>query len=177
VSKNKNKTVVAIAVVFISAMIFYLLRPVLFEADGPAPGRTDKTINMEPQFAREGMLAFVTAERDTVKLVDIEIADNEQERTQGMMYRTSMSYDRAMLFIMEYEREQTFWMRNTKMSLDIIYVNGDMEIVTIYRHTRPFSDSPIPSFKRAKYVVETSAGFCDRFGIEEGNYIAFERVD
>ena len=132
---------------------------------------------MEPQFHKEGELAFVSSGKDTVTIVDIEIADNDQERTQGMMYRTSMSYDRAMLFIMEYEREQSFWMRNTKMSLDILYVNGNMEIVTIYKHTQPYSDSPIPSFKRAKYVVETSAGFCDKFGIVEGNFISFQRVD
>jgi uncharacterized membrane protein (UPF0127 family) len=123
------------------------------------------------------VLAFLNAAKDTIKIVDLEIADNDQERSQGMMYRSSMSYDRAMLFIMQYEREQSFWMRNTKMSLDIMYVNGDLEIVTIYKHTQPYSESPIPSFKKAKYVVETSAGFCDRFGIEEGNYIQFARVD
>ncbi len=132
---------------------------------------------MEPQFHKEGVMAFTTASIDTIKVVDIEIADNDQERTQGMMYRTSMSYDRAMLFIMEYEREQSFWMRNTKMSLDILYVNGDMEIVTIYKHTQPYSESAIPSFKRAKYVVETAAGFCDQFEIIEGNFISFQRVD
>ncbi len=132
---------------------------------------------MEPQFHKEGVMAFTTASKDTIKVVDIEIADNDQERTQGMMYRTSMSYDRAMLFIMEYEREQSFWMRNTKMSLDILYVNGDMEIVTIYKHTQPYSESAIPSFKRAKYVVETAAGFCDQFEIIEGNFISFQRVD
>lgn len=132
---------------------------------------------MEPQFTKEGVLAFLNSERDTIKVVDIEIADTEPERTQGMMYRSDMPYNQAMLFIMEYERPQSFWMRNTKLSLDIIYVNGEFEIVTIYKHTQPYSNSPIPSFKRAKYVVETKAGFCDRFGIEEGNFIAFSRVD
>ena len=132
---------------------------------------------MEPQFAKEGEMVFLTSAKDTIKVVDIEIADDDQSRTQGMMYRSSMSYDRAMLFIMKYEREQSFWMRNTKMSLDIMYVNGDFEIVTIYKHTQPFSQSPIPSFKKAKYVVETAAGFCDKFGIVEGNFIEFTRVD
>lgn len=132
---------------------------------------------MEPQFSKEGNLVFLNAENDSIKSVEIEIADNDQARTQGMMFRSAMSFDRAMLFIMQYEREQSFWMRNTKMSLDILYVNGDMEIVTIYKHTQPYSNSPIPSFKRAKYVVETAAGFCDKFGIEEGNFIDFARVD
>lgn len=152
--------------------------PVLFDSGRKEVSRkADSSIDMEPQFSKEGVLAFLSAAKDTIKVVDLEIADNEQERTQGMMYRSSMSYDRAMLFIMQYEREQSFWMRNTKMSLDIMYVNGDFEIVTIYKHTQPYSESPIPSFKRAKYVVETSAGFCDKFGIEEGNLIQFARVD
>ena len=131
---------------------------------------------MEPQFSKEGVLVFLNNEVDTLKLVDIEIADNEQERNQGMMYRTSMPYDQAMLFIMEYERPQSFWMHNTKMSLDIIYVNGEMEIVTIYKHTQPYSKSPIPSFEKAKYVVETSAGFCDKYGVEKGDRIKFDRI-
>ena len=142
-----------------------------------SPKISDKSITMEPQFSKEGTMVFLTSERDTIKVVDIEIADDDQTRTQGMMYRTSMPYDRAMLFIMQYEREQSFWMRNTKMSLDIMYVNGAFEIVTIYKHAQPYSESPIPSFKRAKYVVETAAGFCDKFGIEEGNYIEFARID
>ena len=160
------------------ALALFILKPVLFDSwfEKP-PVKSEKTITMEPQFSREGTLAFLNAENDTLRLIDIEIADNDQERTQGMMYRTSMPYDQAMLFIMEYEREQSFWMRNTKMSLDIMYVNGDKEIVTIYKHTQPYSDSPIPSFKRAKYVIETAAGFCDKFGIQEGNFIEFARVD
>jgi uncharacterized membrane protein (UPF0127 family) len=131
---------------------------------------------MEPQFFKEGTMAFLKNEQDTIKIVDIEIADDDQTRAQGMMYRSSMPYDRAMLFIMQYEREQSFWMRNTKMALDIMYVTGDFEIVTIYKHTQPYSESPIPSFKKAKYVVETAAGFCDKFGIKEGNFIEFTRL-
>jgi uncharacterized membrane protein (UPF0127 family) len=177
VAQKKNKRVVLIAVLFTAALLVYLLKPVLFDSKSEIPKPEEKTINMEPQFAKEGLMAITTVSKDTIKVVEIEIADNDPERSQGMMYRSSMSYDRAMLFIMEYEREQSFWMRNTKMSLDILYVNGNQEIVTIYKHTQPYSQSPIPSFKRAKYVVETAAGFCDKFGIEEGNLIAFQRVD
>jgi uncharacterized membrane protein (UPF0127 family) len=177
VAPKKNNKVIVIAVMFIAALLVYLFKPVLFDSKSGTPRPSEKSINMEPQFVKEGLMAFTTASKDTIKVVDIEIADNDPEITQGMMYRTSMSYDRAMLFIMEYEREQSFWMRNTKMSLDILFVTGDLEIVTIYKHTQPYSESPIPSFKRAKYVVETAAGFCDKFGIEEGNLIAFQRVD
>lgn len=175
---NKKRKVFVIAFILLAALSVFILKPLLFDGRTKEVAKKSvKSIDMEPQFSKEGTLAFLTADKDTIKLVDLEIADNDQERTQGMMYRSSMSHDRAMLFIMQYEREQSFWMRNTKMSLDIMYVNGDLEIVTIYKHTQPFSESPIPSFKKAKYVVETSAGFCDKFGIEEGNFIGFARVD
>jgi uncharacterized membrane protein (UPF0127 family) len=66
-------------------------------------------------------------------------------------------------------------MKNTKMSLDIMYVNADLEIVSIYKHTPPYSDTNIPSMKPAMFVVETSAGFCDEFGVKEGQSIKFIR--
>jgi uncharacterized membrane protein (UPF0127 family) len=176
VAQMKSKKTVVISIILIIALNIFLFSK-YFDSKKAPPKPSEKTITMEPQFAKEGLMAFTTASKDTIKVVEIEIADNDPERSQGMMYRTSMSYDRAMLFIMEYEREQSFWMRNTKMSLDILYVNGNHEIVTIYKHTQPYSQSPIPSFKRAKYVVETAAGFCDKFGIVEGNLIAFQRVE
>ncbi len=126
----------------------------------------------EPQFEKEGVLTFFN-EDDSVKTIDIEIADNNRERAQGMMYRSSMDYNKGMLFVFDYEELQSFWMKNTKMSLDIIYVNANMEIVSIYKHTPPYSETNIPSMKPAMYVVETAAGFCDRFDVKEGQVIQF----
>lgn len=176
-NKKKNKRGIIIAIVLFVAFVLYFLKPILFDSKTEIPKKSDNSITMEPLFHKEGSLVFFNNEKDTIKVVDIEIADNDQERTQGMMYRSSMSHDRAMLFIMQYEKTQSFWMRNTKMSLDIMYVNGDLEIVTIYKHTQPYSESPIPSFKKAKYVIETSAGFCDKFSIEEGDFIEFAGVE
>jgi len=177
VAKKKNTKAVIIAIFLIAAFGLYLLYPVLFSSKNKTLVISDKSITMEPQFVKEGVLAFTNAGKDTIKVVDVEIADKDPERAQGLMYRTSMSYDRAMLFVMDYERPQSFWMHNTKMSLDIIYVNSNFEIVTIYKHTQPYSDSSIPSFEKAKYVVETAAGFCDKYGIDKGNLISFARVD
>lgn len=129
----------------------------------------------EPQFKPEGSLSFLS-ENDTVKQIEIEIADNTAERMQGLMHRSSMSFDKGMLFIFDREEEQSFWMKNTKMSLDIIYVNANKEIVSISKHTQPYSKTPIPSMKPALYVVETAAGFADRFGVKVGDRIAFSRT-
>ena len=132
------------------------------------------TPKTEPEFKSEGTLAFM-AENDTIKSIEIEIADNDAERMQGMMHRTSMDYDKGMLFIFNREEEQSFWMKNTKMSLDIFYINANREVVSIYKHTQPYSETPIPSLEPALYVVETAAGFADKFGIEVGQKIEFSR--
>jgi hypothetical protein len=65
-------------------------------------------------------------------------------------------------------------MRNTYIPIDIIYVNENMQIVTMQKNTMPLSDKPIPSYKNSMYVVEVNAGFCDKYGINIGDYINFD---
>lgn len=131
-----------------------------------------------PQFVKEGQLWFIKKQsKDTVRRIDIEIADNAQDRAKGLMHRTTMPDNQGMLFIFTQEGEQSFWMKNTMLSLDIMYVNKNKEIVTIYKHTQPYSENPIPSFKKAMYVVETIAGFCDKYNVEEGDFIEFVKSE
>ena len=70
----------------------------------------------------------------------------------------------GMLFVFDLEKPQSFWMRNTGFSLDIIYVNNKLEIVSIQKYTHPFSEVSIPSKAPAMYVVEVNAGYCDNNG-------------
>jgi len=160
------------AILFILILAYLANIYITKDKAGNIADRVEKT---EPQFAKEGILAFISSEGDTIREIDLEIADDPPSRQQGMMYRSSMSDKRGMLFIFEREAKQSFWMKDTKMSLDILYVSGNKEIVTIYKHTQPYSTTPIPSFKTALYVVELAAGFCDRYQIEEGDQIIFQR--
>jgi uncharacterized protein len=129
----------------------------------------------EPAFVAEGDLHFISAAGDTLRSITIEIADNSQDRVQGLMYRSALDDTQGMLFIFDREEEQSFWMKNTRIPLDILYVNRSLEIVSLYRQTQPYSTSPIPSFKPALYVVEVRGGFCDQYGIAEGGRIAYTR--
>lgn len=127
-----------------------------------------------PQFQKEGILWFVQAlGGKTVAQIDIEIADDDLTRTQGLMWRRSMEENQGMLFIMNAPEEQSFWMRNTYIPLDIIYIDDQKEIVKIRANTKPQSLDPITSEKPALYVVEVNAGFCERHGIREGDKIQF----
>jgi uncharacterized protein len=129
----------------------------------------------EPKFVKEGELYFLN-KKDTLKKINIEIAEKSEEREQGLMYRKSMDESNGMLFIFEKSEPQNFWMKNTIIPLDIIYINENKEIVTIQENTVPFSEESIPSYKNAMFVVEVNAGFCGKFRIKEGTYISFNKI-
>jgi uncharacterized protein len=134
----------------------------------------DKAQPTTPVFKKEGELVFLKKEGQTeIKKIEIEIADNDGERMQGLMYRTAMEDTQGMLFVFPASEPQSFWMKNTLISLDLLFVNEAKEIVTIQKYAQPQSESSIPSNKPAKYVVEVNAGFCDRYGVKEGDAVKF----
>lgn len=130
----------------------------------------------EPPFMKEGELEFINSDKKTaIKKIDIEVAENDDERMQGLMYRKGMDDGKGMLFIFEKEEPQSFWMKNTIMPLDIIYVNSQKEIVKIFKNTTPFSEKSLPSERPATYVVEVASGFTDRYVVKEGDIINFNK--
>lgn len=130
-----------------------------------------------PKFAKEGELYFISkANNDTIRKIDVELAETDEERAKGLMDRRSMSDDQGMLFIFSDEEEQSFWMKNTYISLDILYVDKNKEIVSIRKYAAPLSEESLPSFKKAMYVVEVNAGFCDKYHVAFGDKIAFTKL-
>lgn len=135
------------------------------------------TAEKGPQFKKEGVLYFLSkVNNDTLRQIDIELATNDQERAQGLMDRKSMSDTQGMLFIFPHEEEQSFWMKNTYISLDIIYINEKKEIVSVQKYTTPLSEESLPSFKKAQYVLEVNAGFCDKYHIAYGDKISYKEI-
>jgi len=131
--------------------------------------------NNKSKVIKEGKLTFLNKiTRKKIVEIDIEIAYTPDERATGLMFRRSMPDRAGMLFIYEQSKPRFFWMRNTYIPLDIIYVNENMQIVTVQKNTMPLSDKPIPSYKNSMYVVEVNAGFCDKYGINIGDYINFD---
>lgn len=107
-------------------------------------------------------------------ILDVEIADEEEERMQGLMYRYSMKENQGMFFIFPYEEPRSFWMKNTFISLDIIYINKDYEIVSIQKYTQPKSTYSLPSEAPAQFVLEVVAGYADRYGVGPGDRVALQ---
>jgi uncharacterized membrane protein (UPF0127 family) len=130
-----------------------------------------------PQFKKEGELYLLKAAGDTIRRIDIEIADIESERTIGLMHRRSMPDTQGMLFIFEREEPRSFWMRNTLIGLDILYIQEDGTIESIAKYCVPKSEKSIPSRGPALYVLELIEGFCDIYNVEVGDKIEFQRTD
>lgn len=101
----------------------------------------------------------------------VEIADSDREREYGLMCRKSMAPDRGMLFIFPQAAPQAFWMRNTLIPLDIIYIGADGKVVSITRNARPLDETPLPSAGPAKYVLELAAGRAAQIGLLPGDRV------
>lgn len=130
----------------------------------------------EIEFKKEGQLSFFDKQNNQIiTTIDIEIAEDDYEIALGLMYRYSMADSLGMLFIMEKEIPQFFWMKDTYISLDIIYLNKDFKIVKIHKYTQPLSEQSIPSIEKSKYVIEVNGGFCDKLNIEEGDIIKYKK--
>ena len=107
----------------------------------------------------------------------VEIADTREKQALGLMFRDSMPADQGMLFIFPIESPRSFWMKNTRIPLDIIYFNKDLELVSISAGTPPCRVSSCPSYPSispAKYVLELNAGIASELGVGVGDKLKVE---
>ena len=127
-------------------------------------------------FKKEGELSLFKAETDSlIAKYDIEIAETDYERQRGLMDRTSMNGNQAMLFIFPDMRIRSFYMKNTYISLDIIYIDDSNKIVSIQKNAKPLNETSLPSIAPAKYVLEIKGGLSDQLGIAERDRIDFTK--
>ncbi len=101
----------------------------------------------------------------------VEIADDDAERERGLMFRPPLEDDRGMLFQFPDVAERGFWMKDTPSSLDIIYIDPRGRIVSIARHTTPYSQTIIPSNGGANGVLELRAGRSEEIGAQPGDTV------
>lgn len=162
--------------VFIVALLAVAAAVVYFIANNKQTNTGFAIEDTAPSFKKEGQLQFIgKAKSDILAIIDIEIADNDRKTAQGLMYRSSMPQNAGMLFLMPREEVQGFWMRNTYIPLDMIFVNSQMNIVTIHPNTTPMLESSYISTAPALYVVEVNGGFCNKNNIKVGDKIEFSR--
>jgi uncharacterized protein len=154
----------------ISAMAFgyfhFIKRP---------PIETDSE-NEKIVFQKQGELDILTQHEKVISNLDIEIAATEYTREKGLMARTTMEENQGMLFIFDYPQVQTFWMKDTILPLDMLFVDENKKIVHIAYDAVPFSEAQISSEKPAQYVLEVNAGYCKKHNIEVGDKINYHKL-
>jgi uncharacterized membrane protein (UPF0127 family) len=110
-------------------------------------------------------------------LKEVELADERAEMKQGLMFRRSLCADCAMVFVFPEARVRSFWMKNTFVPLDIIFLDGEGRIVTIRKDTKPHQKSPTyKSTAPARFVIEVNAGYAEGKGLQPGQLIDLEAL-
>ncbi len=107
----------------------------------------------------------------------VEIADTREKQALGLMFRDEMPADKGMLFIFPNEAPRSFWMKNTRIPLDIMYFDKDLNMVSISADTQPCRVSRCPSYPSiapAKYVLELNAGTASELGVGPGDRLTIE---
>ena len=154
-------------IIAVSALMLILLLP-----DKKSETLPDSTSYV---FQKHGTAAFYDRDGNELCRFDIEIADTLEKQTVGLMYRDSLASNQAMLFPYDSEEERIFWMRNTYLPLDIIYISSDSTIVSINKNTTPFSEIGLQSNGPAQFVLEVNAGISDRYALLPGYKFSYQR--
>jgi len=116
------------------------------------------------------------AQEPTVRLKGqsffVEVADTSDKQALGLMFRDSLPRNQGMLFIFGGEARRSFWMKNTRIPLDILYFDADLRLVNVIRGAKPCRVSACPGYPSsgpAKYVLELNAGRATELGVEAGD--------
>ncbi|WP_295914592.1 DUF192 domain-containing protein [uncultured Xanthomonas sp.] len=108
---------------------------------------------------------------------EVELAQNDATRARGLMFRDQMEADHGMLFIHDREEPQAYWMKNTKIPLDILYFDNQRKLVAQQRDVPPCSAGdacpPYPSNAPARYVLELNAGQAEQLKLQDGTKLRF----
>jgi uncharacterized membrane protein (UPF0127 family) len=128
-----------------------------------------------PSFRNDGKLEIHSSSGALKATFDIEIAEREAELMQGLKYREKMEAGQGMLFIFEQVDYHSFWMQDTYLSLDMIFIDHNNTVVSIAKNTTPYSEEPIFPDMPNKYVLEVLAGTTDRLNIKESDIVTWKR--
>jgi uncharacterized protein len=122
-------------------------------------------------WARDKSVAFLGDSGKRLCSFKAELAVTPEQQEKGLMYRKSLPKDRGMLFIFDTDKMRFFWMKNTYIPLDLVFINSKLEVASIYRDAKPLDETTMPSTLPAKYVLEINAGEADRCKIRVGSRV------
>jgi uncharacterized protein len=105
------------------------------------------------------------------KTFTLEIANTEETMARGLMHRDSMPADHGMIFVFDNEEPRSFWMRNTRIPLDIIYLDTGGKVVSV-KSMKPYDETPVSSDGPARYAIELNMGAATEAGVKKGDVLS-----
>jgi uncharacterized protein len=151
-------------------------RPEPSRAQGPTVERsTTDPAPRAPEVIARAEVVLAPPGRSEVR-VRVELARTREERRQGLMYRRVLEPGTGMLFVFPDEEPRSFWMRNTWLPLDIVFIGADRRIVGIVEDAAPLTDDPRAVEGESQYVLEVRAGFAREYGLGPGTAVFFVNV-
>lgn len=125
-------------------------------------------------FAQDNQLTLRTATGEYK--FNVEVVDTPESRAQGLMFRTELADDAGMLFDFKEEREVSFWMQNTLIPLDMIFIGADGVVDTVHVNARPQDPTSIPSKVPVQFVLEIPGGRSVEIGLKPGDSVDHDRI-
>ena len=139
----------------------------------PSPGDAPSGASAKPAKAKELGTVILQAQGRTIR-VDAEVVRSEEDRARGLMYRKSLADRKGMLFIFPTQEIQTFWMKNTYIPLDMVFIDEAMKVAGVVHNAEPMTETRRAVDAPSRYVLELKGGFCKREGIGQGVKVKFE---
>lgn len=134
---------------------------------GPSPRQEAKTGPNQDHPSPQ--IALLTHPTHTI--FEIELAKTPQQRMRGLMYRKKLAPQKGMLFIYPIDDDHGFWMKNTAIPLDMIFINSELSVVGIIANAEPFSLATCKVGRPSRYILEINAGLAARFNINVGTKV------
>lgn len=155
---------IAIIVLAMGALVF------VTQQTGHGPGPVGNNGTVTSHAPRVDMVCG----NGTVLRMNVEIADTPEERATGLMNRTSLPQDAGMLFVFDGDDRRYFYMKNTLIPLDMIFIDSNLTIIDIHENATPLREDTIASSGPCKYVLEVNGGLCAADDIDIGDHITLD---
>jgi len=124
--------------------------------------------------AHVGPAVQLISDNGNVTWLNVEIADTPGEHAQGLMNRSTMSADSGMLFVFTNDERRYFWMKNTLIPLDMIFIDDRLTIIDIHKNATPLNETVIASSEPCRYVLEVNGGMCEAYGVSIGDHVRLD---
>lgn len=161
---------------FKHSFIFSIVLAGIFTLNSCKKEKTTSVKQVKVEFKHEGNLQLTDSSGVIKKELQIELADNTFEHQTGLMYRKHLDQNKGMLFIFDNTIMRSFYMKNTYISLDLIYIDANNTIVSIVKNAEPLNEQSLPSEAPAKYVLEINGGLSDTWNLQAGDKINYSKL-